>query len=241
MSVRDPVLGIALVDHLDVVRAFARQRRREASARGAVKPWMKYMEIEIVEELLARLRPRSCLEWGVGYSTLRFPELLGHAATWLAVEHDREWAAKIDAMNERPNVRIHHVAANRYPWSDPDGDGAYSDLADYVDYPTASAPFDFVLVDGRARASCLERALVLTTVTGLVLLHDAQRPHYHQALAGYEHQVWFRFHDRRARGRRERALWIGSKGIPIETVLDVPRQRRIWRLYDAIGTLVKVV
>lgn len=226
--------------HLDVVRAFVRQKRREASARGALKPWMKYMEIEIVEELLTRLCPRSCLEWGAGYSTLGFPELLDQEATWLAVEHDCEWAAKIDTLNERPNVRIHHVAANRHPWSDVDGDGAYADLVDYVDHPTAFAPFDFILVDGRARASCLESALELTTATGLVLLHDAQRPYYHHALAGYEHQVWFRFRDRRARGRRERALWIGSRGVPIETVLNVARHRRIWRLYDAIGTLVKV-
>jgi predicted O-methyltransferase YrrM len=226
--------------HLNVVRAFVRQKRKEASARGSVKPWMRYMEIEIVEELLARLRPRNCLEWGAGYSTLHFPAFLGPEATWLAVEHNREWAAKIDTLNERASVRIHHVAANHSPWSDPDGDGAYSDLADYVDHPAAFAPFDFVLVDGRARASCLERALTLTTDRGLVLLHDAQRPYYHQALAGYEHQTWFRFRDRRARGRRERAFWIGSRGLPIGTVLDVSHHRRVWRLYDAIGTLVKV-
>ena len=240
MSARDLVAGNALVGHFDAVCAFVRQKRRETSARGGVKPWMKYMEIEIVEDLLARLCPRSCLEWGAGYSTLLFPELLDREATWLAVEHDREWAAKIDTMNERPNVSIHHVAANRHPWSDADGDGTCSDLADYVHHPSAFAPFDFVLVDGRARVGCLEKALELTTATGLVVLHDAQRPYYHRALAGYEHQVWFRFHDRRARGRRERALWIGSGGLPIETVLDVARHSRIWRLYDAIGTLVKV-
>lgn len=241
MSVPSSAPWEPLANHVDAIRAFVRQKRRDASARGAAKPWMKSMEIEIAEELLARLRPRKCLEWGAGYSTLRFPELLAREATWLAVEHDREWAAKIDAMNERPNVRIRHVEANRCPWSDPDGDGAYSDLADYVDHPTASAPFDFVLVDGRARASCLQRATVLATATGVVLLHDAQRPYYHSALTNYEHQVWFRFRDLRARGRRQRALWIGSRGLPIETVLDVERHRRIWRVYDAIGTLVKVV
>lgn len=241
MSVGGQVPENASVGHWDAVRAFVRQRRREASARGAVRPLMKYMEIEIVEELLTRLCPQRCLEWGSGYSTLIFPELLGREATWLAVEHNDKWSTRISSMSERSNTRIHHVAPNHHPWSDPDRDGAYSDLADYVDYPTALAPFDFVLVDGRARASCLERALELTTATGLVFLHDAQRSYYHQALAGYEHQVWFSFHDRRARGRRARAVWIGSKGLPIERVLDVARHQRIWHFYDSVATVVKVI
>ncbi len=223
--------------HLDAIRGFIRQVRREITAQTAITPWMRYMEIEIVEELLVRLHPRRCLEWGAGFSTLCFPESLDREATWLAVEHDHEWATKVDAMNERPNVRIQHVAANHGPWSDKHGDGAYSDLADYVDYPTAFALFDFVLVDGRARADCLERALELAAKTGVVVLHDAQRPYYHDALAAYEHQAWFRFYDVRASGHKERALWIGSTGVPIEKVLDVPRHHRIWRLYGVVSAL----
>lgn len=225
----------------DIARALVRQKRREAAARGGIKPWMKFMEIEIIEELLARLRPARCLEWGTGYSTLCFPELLAPEASWLAVEHDGDWAARIAGMNERANVRIHHVPANHQPWSDPDGDGSYGDLSDYVDYPRAFAPFDCVLVDGRARASCLERALELTGAGGIVILHDAQRSYYHGALDRYPRKVWFRFHDRRAFGRRARALWIGSRELPIESVLDVDRHRRIWALYNAVGTVAKVV
>jgi predicted O-methyltransferase YrrM len=202
---------------------------------------MKFMEIEVIEELLTRSRPQKCLEWGAGYGTIYFPEFLSGGATWLAVEHDARWAERIGALNARPNVRVHHVAPDHRPWTDEHGDGAYSDLAGYVDYPAAFGPFDFVLVDGRARASCLHKALELVTPSGLVCLHDAQRPYYGSATLDYGHQVRFHFHDRRARGRRARALWIGSTGVPIGTVLNLAHHRRVWRLYDALGTVMKVL
>ena len=40
------------------------------------KPYMRYREIEVVEEILYNLQPTSCLEWGAGSSTLFFPPKL---------------------------------------------------------------------------------------------------------------------------------------------------------------------
>jgi hypothetical protein len=162
-------------------------------------------------------------------------------ATWLAVEHDEEWAEKIAGLSTRPGVTVAHVPPNHQPWTDEHGDGSYDDLADYVEYPTSYGPFDFILVDGRARSSCLAKAADLVSAGGLVVLHDAQRTYYHEGVRGYERAVSFHFHDRRKRGLRERALWIGSTVRPIEDVLDVARHQRIWRLYDAIGTVFKVL
>jgi predicted O-methyltransferase YrrM len=88
MSRREGPLSDGRASLLDAARAFARQRRRERSARGNVRPWMKFMEIEVIEELLTRSRPQKCLEWGAGYGTIYFPEFLSGGATWLAVEHD---------------------------------------------------------------------------------------------------------------------------------------------------------
>jgi predicted O-methyltransferase YrrM len=241
VRVADGEAGAVRVSRLDIVRAFIRQKRRDSSRKGEIRPWMKYMEIEIIEEVLERLGPLNCLEWGAGYSTLCFPGFLGTEARWLAVEHDGGWAYRIGNLNERSGVSVRHVAANHTPWSDPQNDGTYSDLTDYVEYPARFAPFDFILVDGRARASCLEKAASLLTDSGVVVLHDAQREHYQPPTVSFEHQVWFRFGDRRAGGRRERALWLGSVGRPLKSVLDVSRHQRIWRLYDAIGSLVKVV
>jgi len=44
--------------------------------RRITKPWMKYREIEIIEEILKNLQPQRVLEWGAGYSTLYFPKIL---------------------------------------------------------------------------------------------------------------------------------------------------------------------
>ena len=58
------------------------------------KPWMKYREIEIIEEIIKNLKPKKCLEWGAGYSTLYFPRLLDSDAKWISIEHEKEWFEK---------------------------------------------------------------------------------------------------------------------------------------------------
>jgi len=34
---------------------------------------MDYIEIDIITEILMKRKPRICLEWGSGYSTIYFP------------------------------------------------------------------------------------------------------------------------------------------------------------------------
>ena len=59
------------------------------------KPWMRYREIEILKEILKKLRPKKCLEWGAGYSTLYFPKLLPEGTEWISIEHAKVWAEKV--------------------------------------------------------------------------------------------------------------------------------------------------
>ncbi|TAK05880.1 MAG: hypothetical protein EPO39_10285 [Candidatus Manganitrophaceae bacterium] len=195
-----------------------------------VVPWAKYREIEIVEEILRKAQPEKCLEWGCGYGTLYFSERLKKTAVWISVEHEKEWAAKIEGMNRNRQVQIHHVPADHFPWSDPHRDGAYSDLKEYVDYPSRFAPFDFILVDGRARRDCLAKAHQLVREEGVVLLHDANRVRYHESFHLFKHQALF------TDGRtRSGGIWIGSRGTEIAHFLDLPRQREIYRLYRRFG------
>ncbi len=62
-------------------------------------------------------------------------------------------------------------------------DGLYQEFADYVSAPL-EGQFDVVLVDGRARTSCLKRIHhdVLLAPGGVLFLHDAHRPFHHEAL-----------------------------------------------------------
>jgi len=97
------------------------------------KPWMKYREIRIIEELLSSLRPKRALEWGCGFGTLHFARLLPPGSEWIAIEHDTDWAERIRSRNLSSHIRIYTIPPERSPWSE--GDGTYSDFRGYVDFP----------------------------------------------------------------------------------------------------------
>lgn len=191
------------------------------------KPWMVYEEIHIIEEILLNLRPKNCLEWGAGYSTLNFSKLLGKDAHWTSIEHERSWAEKIIGLNQDQNVRVIYIAPNRSPWTDQFRDGAYTDLADYIEYPDKLGKLDFILIDGRARKDCLIKALTLIDDRGIVVLHDANRRYYHGPFSSYKYQALF--NDKR---KNEGGLWVGSKGRDINEILNVPKHKKLWRIYD---------
>ena len=153
---------------------------------------MKNREILIIEELLKNLQPKQCLEWGSGYSTIYFTKFLPTDSNWLAIEHASEWAKRINSLNKNSRIKIKFVPPNRFPWTDDNNDGSYSDLMDYIEYPKDAAPFDFILIDGRSRIACLERAIEWISDKGVVVLHDSNREFYHPALVNFPNQVFFK-------------------------------------------------
>lgn len=197
-----------------------------------VKPMMKYREIDIVTDILKALYPKNCLEWGSGYGTMYFPSLLDADAKWTAVEHNEEWAMKMQEMNKRPNVSIFHVKPNSSKWTDPDNDGAFSDLKDYIDFPEKLGKLDFILVDGRARKECMAKALKLIKDNGIVILHDANRKYYHETFEFFRHRVFFENYRPNSHG-----LFIGSRGMEIGDILDVEKHKKLWGFYNGIALL----
>jgi len=181
-----------------------------------VKPYMKHKEIAIILELLERKKAKYCLEWGAGYSTYYFPKHLNEDALWISLEHDKYWANTIKHIIGA-NTKVYHIPPNNYPWTDEHNDGSYTDLKDYVEFPRSlGMRFDFILVDGRARRNCLICALDLLNSGGVVVLHDANRKYYRDPCKLYRYQVSFTDNREDAGG-----LWIGSKDLDINTVLDV--------------------
>jgi predicted O-methyltransferase YrrM len=194
------------------------------------KPWMKYREIGIIEELLAALRPMRVLEWGAGYGTLHFARCLPPQALWTAVEHDPDWAERIRALRSDPRVRIHAIQPESEDWGERHPDGAYADFRTYVDFPARFAPYDFILVDGRAREACLRRTHELLSPQGVVVLHDANRTMPRAPGGLFPSEALFRDYRKWSGG-----IWIGSKGRPVSSLLDVSRHGRIWRMYNSFG------
>jgi predicted O-methyltransferase YrrM len=200
-----------------------------------VKPYMKHKEIAIILELIERKKPKYCLEYGAGYSTCYFPKYLNEGALWISIEHDEYWANVIKRMIGA-NTKVYHIPPNNYPWTDEHNDGSYTDLRDYVEFPRSlGMRFDFILVDGRARKDCLICALDLLNIGGIIVLHDANRKYYLDPCKLYRYQVLFTDHRKDAGG-----LWIGSRDLDINTVLDVKKHREIWQKLAQLERWLKI-
>jgi predicted O-methyltransferase YrrM len=206
---------------------------RKVLRREVLRPWMRHRELDLLCELLIRLRPQRCLEWGAGYSTAFFPGLLDPAATWLAVEHDGAWAARVAALAARPGTTVVHVAPNRFPWSDPAGEGTLDDLYDYVERPTGGAPYDFILVDGRARPACWAKAPALLAPGGVLVLHDANRALYAPLCSGELVRLVLRDRRRSAGG-----VCIASRRPSLAGLVDAAAQERLWAWYRRAGAFI---
>jgi len=190
---------------------------------------MSYEQIEIIEKILRCLQPKSCLEWGAGYGTIYFSRLLAENSKWISIEHEKEWMAKITNINQKTNVKIFYIRPNQFPPTDDNSDGTYSDLKNYIEFPSRFGKFDFILIDGRARESCLIKAHELIGEDGVVVLHDAEREYYQKPFSLYKYQIFLGGYNED--GKR---LWIGSEGIDINNIINIAKYIRSWRIFNKI-------
>ncbi|MCA9638247.1 MAG: class I SAM-dependent methyltransferase [Myxococcales bacterium] len=141
--------------------------------------------------------PRRLLESGAGGSTRFFLSAVPELERLVSIEHDGEWAAKVRADIRDPRLDLHHVPADipptaaeqrdrkkRQAW-DARAEHDPAILRSYVERPRSlGIEFDVILVDGRARRYCLAEGYSLLRAGGLMILHDAQRVDYHDAIPG---------------------------------------------------------
>ncbi len=199
-------------------------RKREAPARGggdlperapegaALPVWMEPEEYGQVVAIFEATAPRTVLEWGCGGSTRALLARAPWVERWFSVEHHPAWAEKVRAAIHDPrlDLRLVEPAEPEPPAGEPGSEAwrtrkawwlrAERDpalLADYVAAPRrAGLRPDFVLVDGRARCFCIAEGFRLLRPGGVLVLHDAQRPEYAEALAALPRTVHlFPFHD----------------------------------------------
>lgn len=190
-------------------------------------PWMRHKEIDLLGELIDNLQPTKCFEWGSGFSTLFYPKLLPENSRWHSVEHDLAWYNQIKDLNSNRHVKISHVFPDNIDFKD---DGSIEDFKTYVNYPENT--YDFILVDGRARKNCLEKAHEIISDKGIVVLHDANRKMYHAPFKMFKNSILLTDYHRNGGG-----LWLGSKSVPIESIVDIEKHRNIWRKHQMIGKL----
>lgn len=228
-----------LVD--DVVFKF----RRNILKKEMDIPWMRYREIEMIEDLFKNTSPKNILEWGAGSGTFYFKNFMPADGNWISVEHNKEWAASVSVKNEDSNVSIVCKEPNNEPFPGAYyglvdfkvNDGSYEDFKDYIEYPAEqNILFDLILIDGRARVDCLNKAKEILSKDGIVMLHDANRPQYHKAFDQYKNGILFSDQRDLSGG-----IWIGSNSNRgLDEVIDVETYSKVWSLYDKIGKVIKV-
>ncbi len=149
-------------------------------------PWWTLDSSEKVEAFL-RARPGArVFEWGSGSSTFW---LSRRAATVISVEHDPAWAAQMVAAAPS-NAHITLVAPTRLS-----GPGAVTSLKsgfedlDFREYVAqidrVDGEFDVIVIDGRAREACLERAVPRLADGGIIVFDNVDRQRYRQAIDSF--------------------------------------------------------
>jgi len=160
------------------------------------------------EILLSAANPElRVFEWGSGASTVYYSEFLrasGRKFDWYAADNSPEWCQRCQEKIDKASLTEQvHVSCSEFPafWEHPGY--SYENpvppqqslddamVAQYVETPKQiGGQFDVIIIDGRFRRRCLEVAAQVIAPDGIVILHDAQKTHYHPSLELYQ-QVKF--------------------------------------------------
>lgn len=150
-------------------------------------PMMDPESVSMYCEFLAFLPAKAdVLEWGLGGSTLFFPKYV-EGGTWTTIEHDVQWAAKLQSHIDANPSTFPYLSKSRFelvsragplqPWTD----GTLEEYRQYIEAPaTLNRRFDVVVVDGRARVECagsIVRNKLLRSADSYVFVVSAARSH----------------------------------------------------------------
>lgn len=148
-------------------------------------PWWTYRAVDEIEIwLAARPRPARVFEYGAGASTVWLAHRSGEV---VSVEHDPGFAVAVEGLvSGVPNATL--LLRPPTPSASPVVPSAKEGYAglDFASYVAAidevPGDFDLVVIDGRAREACLERALPRLADGGIVVFDNTRRRRYRRAI-----------------------------------------------------------
>lgn len=147
------------------------------------EPWLPYLAAEYLDWWL---KPEmTVFEWGAGAST---GWLAKRVKKVVSVEHDPQWI-----MGLRDNIEFRNIApengelgdnpANPHHYrSRPIGGVNFKQYACAID---VYDQFDLIIVDGRARASCIYHAIPKVKKGGFIIIDNTERPYYLAQVGSY--------------------------------------------------------
>lgn len=143
--------------------------------------WWTFEAIEYVDAFLKDRTNARVFEWGSGASTIWLAKRAGEV---ISVEHDQDWADQVcGRIQNLPQVQLNVVAptaSGDVPSAKFGFEGQFFD--DYVaKIDDVDGTFDLIVIDGRVREACLERAVTRLSEGGIILLDDYKRKRYQTA------------------------------------------------------------
>ena len=167
-------------------------------------------------------------EWGMGRSTIyysRYLRSIGSDFEWYSIDNSHEWMQNVDQLVHRYKLTTRvHLRLSEFPafwelpsWSweqtkIPREDLCGPKVVEYVEYPRQvmmPKGFDVIIIDGRYRRRCLLTAFEVLAPGGVVILHDAERIHYHSSLENYISSRFFNS-GKLPRSEIETKTWVGT-------------------------------
>jgi len=150
-------------------------------------PWIAFGAIDFLQR--RDLSGARVFEWGSGGSTLYW--LSRNAKTVISIEHDANWYKLVqERIDGRADLRLIESAVDESATADDIADPVAAVSADVPSFGrrfTAYAEaidsfedesFDVVLVDGRARPSCIHHGAPKVRQGGLLIVDNADRDYY---------------------------------------------------------------
>jgi predicted O-methyltransferase YrrM len=174
---------------------WSKRRREPRRDPEELAVWMDPVELSQMLAVVHAVAPRHFLEWGSGGSTRALLERCPFIERYVAIEHNEAWGRKVRATISDPRLELRLVPPDRpFELASPTQDeihaweaSAEHDESIFETYVHAAGSsgvvYDAILVDGRARRYCIRYGFELLRPGGVMLLHDAQREAYHDALA----------------------------------------------------------
>lgn len=165
------------------------------------QPWMAFAAIDFLTKI--SFPEMKIFEYGSGGSTLFWA---AHASTVISIEHDVDWYTQM--KNILINKGIHNTIYTLAPaepdnlfdqkdFKNPDAyissDKIYNGqkFETYVkmidNYPDEA--FDVVIVDGRARPSCIQHAIPKVRNGGYLVVDNSERTYYLKPFS-FEKRLW---------------------------------------------------
>lgn len=182
-------------------------------------PEMWLSEIRYIEKMFIELSQGNkflnILEWGSGNSTIYFSKFLKQKRInfkWVAIEHYVPWYEKVIIMLKENNLANDVECFLKSPTYEANKDVQETlNLDEYMNFSsTLGVKFNFILVDGRKRKECLEKASTILSPKGAVMLHDAEREWYHDGFKYYANGGEFVTANPTPAARGEvQKIWIG--------------------------------